>query len=122
MTSRSRLVPTDPYYQHWQLLAKAHRLAIIGLVTFALVTVACVKWLLPRLEWERHPQIVVVALGLLAYLCALPIFARAGMPCPRCGAPFFIKVDDRGQKTWRSNTLSRHCLNCGLALWSPGDL
>ena len=121
MSALDRLSPSDPYYRHWRLLTTVHRWALVGLAVFIAGSAVFLQVLIPRLGWVESEQRVLMAFALFVYLCALPIFARAGMRCPRCGKPYFQKVDDQGMKTWRSNTLSRRCLNCALPLWAPGQ-
>jgi hypothetical protein len=120
MTSPNEVAGAGQYDDHWRALAKLHRLAILGGFAFIAGTTVFLGWVAPRVEWMSEPWVVAV-LAVLGWVCALPIMARAGMPCPRCNKPFFQKVNERGGKTWRSNTLSRTCVNCGLALWAAGS-
>ena len=110
-------IPSDPYYLPWQLLAKVNRWAFVALSVAIVLAAVAARWF-PRQEDARLLTVVVAS---IVALLALPLFARAGMPCPRCGKPYFQKLDERGAKTWHGNSLSRHCLNCALPLWAPGE-
>ncbi len=119
MRSRRDLVPSDPYYQHWQLLAKVQHLGGIGVMACIFGSAAFIHWVVPRLGWVRQDWVILLPIGIFVCVCMLPFVSRAGMPCPRCGKPFFMRVDSRGSKRW-GNSLARRCLNCALPLWQPG--
>ena len=115
--SRRSLVPSDPYYRHWQLLTQVTRWSLIGLVLSIAGSFIALIWF----PWPEDERWVFLVVSVVVGVSALPLFARAGMPCPRCDKPYFQKLDEHGAKTWRSNTFTRHCLNCGLPMWSPGE-
>ncbi len=119
MTSRKGLAASDPYYLHWRALARLQRVAIAGFAVCALGSVIFIRWIAPTLGGVQHEWVVFLGIGVFVTVCMSALVGRAGMPCPRCGKPYFQKVDARGRKRW-GNTLVRRCVNCALPMWHPG--
>jgi hypothetical protein len=121
-SSRPELAPSDPYYRHWEALAAVQRWVLYGLGLF-LVAVGVLFYVFPSLvaRGVLGERGFIVVVSLLAMVVFLPLMARAGMICPRCTKPFFMRLDSDGGKPWFGNTLARTCRNCGLPLWAPGE-
>jgi hypothetical protein len=85
-----------------------------GLLVFLLVPALLARGMSRRVAFD-------LPLAVLALLFFLPLAARSGLPCPRCGRPFFMKLDAGGGRPWFGNSLARSCRNCGLPLRSPGE-
>jgi hypothetical protein len=76
------------------------------------------------LDWTRNGNSTAIFLTAFVWMLAWAAigYRKSNFRCPRCGALFFNKFDDRPWRmVWRHNPFARRCMHCGLPKWAAQD-